>query len=114
MILEPQNLFGNIPCEVPQEMCQTLLNATACRIQRIVSQGHCSPTDFWYDQLESEWVLVLQGEAVLQFRDAASKVTMKAGDFVNIPAHRLHRVDWTHPETPTIWLAIFYRDEQSP
>ena len=35
-------------------------------------------------------------------------VEMKAGDFINIPAHQRHRVEWTTPDEPTIWLAVFY------
>ena len=35
---------------------------------------------------------------------------LKPGDFVNIPAHRRHRVEWTTPNEPTIWLAIFYAE----
>jgi cupin 2 domain-containing protein len=33
---------------------------------------------------------------------------MKPGDHLNIPAQRRHRVEWTTPEEPTIWLAVFY------
>ena len=25
-----------------------------------------------------------------------------------IPAHRRHRVEWTDPEAPTVWLALHY------
>ena len=35
-------------------------------------------------------------------------VIMKTGDYINIPAHRKHRVEWTDPEEDTIWLAIHY------
>ena len=35
---------------------------------------------------------------------------MKPGDFVNIPAHNKHRVEWTAPDEPTIWLAVHYGD----
>jgi cupin 2 domain-containing protein len=27
---------------------------------------------------------------------------------VNIPAHLRHRVEWTTPVEPTVWLAIHY------
>ena len=37
-------------------------------------------------------------------------VEMKPGDFVNIPAHKKHRVEWTTPDEPTIWLAVFYEE----
>ena len=37
-------------------------------------------------------------------------IIMKPGDYVHIPAHRRHRVAWTDPSQPTIWLALHYRD----
>jgi cupin 2 domain-containing protein len=51
--------------------------------------------------------MVLRGEAVLAFEDAAS-VSLKAGDYVNIPARTRHRVEWTAPDIETVWLAIHY------
>ena len=36
-------------------------------------------------------------------------VEMRAGDYLNIPARRRHRVEWTAPDGPTVWLAVFYR-----
>jgi cupin 2 domain-containing protein len=33
---------------------------------------------------------------------------MKVGDWINIPAHQRHRVEWTSPDEPTVWLAVFY------
>ena len=35
----------------------------------------------------------------------------KPGDFMNIPAHTKHRVEWTTPDEPTIWLAVHYGDK---
>ena len=37
-----------------------------------------------------------------------SKCELAAGDYVNIPAHTRHKVDWTDPRQTTIWLAVFY------
>jgi cupin 2 domain-containing protein len=73
-----------------------------------VSTGQASPPGFWYDQPHSEWVAVLRGEARLAFEDSAEPVVLKTGDFVDIAAHRRHRVEWTDPDVPTIWLAIHY------
>jgi hypothetical protein len=42
----------------------------------------------------------------LRFEDET--VEMGLGNFVNIPAHKEHCVEWTTDE-PTIWLAVFYR-----
>ncbi|MFO0975446.1 MAG: cupin domain-containing protein [Planctomycetaceae bacterium] len=100
------NIFDDIPHNMPAEVVQTLLLADDVRIERIVSHGHASPADFWYDQSQDEWVIVLTGAARLQFEDGG--VEMKVGDFIHIPAFRKHRVDWTTPDEPTIWLAVFY------
>jgi cupin 2 domain-containing protein len=35
-------------------------------------------------------------------------IEMKPGDFVNVAAHKKHRIDWTTPDEPTIWLAVYY------
>lgn len=102
------NLFSDVPANLPEEILTKLLEAANVRIERIVSHGHVSPEGFWYDQDEHEWVTVLQGAAKLRFED--STLELKPGDSVNIPAHRRHRVEWTTPEEPTIWLAVFYRD----
>lgn len=84
----------------------TLLESPGVRIEQIVSQGHSSPEGFWYDQEQSEWVAVLTGAARLKFEDRT--VEMNPGDFVNIPAHTRHRVEWTTPHEPTVWLAVHY------
>jgi cupin 2 domain-containing protein len=101
------NLFADLPRQVPDELITTLIDAADVRIERIVSHGHVSPEGFWYDQDQHEWVVVLKGVARLRFEDET--VEMGAGDFVNIPAHRKHWVEWTTPEEPTVWLAVFYR-----
>ena len=100
------NLFAHIPESLREELTETLVNTSSVRIERIVSHGQASPKEFWYDQLEHEWVIVLQGAARLQFEDEL--VELKPGDFVNIPARRKHRVEWTTPDEFTVWLAVFY------
>lgn len=102
------NIFDDIPSHMPKEVVQTLLHADDVRIERIISHGHASPAEFWYDQGQSEWVIVLKGAARLQFEDGM--VEMKVGDFINIPAHKRHRVEWTSSDEPTVWLAVFYGD----
>lgn len=100
------NLLSKIPTDLPAEMMTTLLESDSVCIERIVSRGQASPEGFWYDQDQHEWVLVMQGAAKLRFEDGV--LDMQAGDFLNIPAHIKHRVDWTTPDEPTIWLAVFY------
>ena len=101
------NLFHDIPSPLPEELLTTLLSTGPVRIERIVSHGHASPEGFWYDQDQSEWVVVLKGAARLRFEDESSPHELRSGDFIHIPAHRRHRVEWTTPDEPTIWLAVF-------
>ena len=103
------NIFADIPGSLPDELVQTLLTAANFRVERIVSRGHSSPAGFWYDQHESEWVLLVSGAARIDM-EGQQPVTLGPGDFLNIPAHQRHRVDRTDPTQPTIWLAIHYRD----
>ena len=100
------NIFDGVPQHPPQEVVQALIRAGDVRIERIISHGHASAADFWYDQAQAEWVIVLKGAARLQFEDGM--VEMKPGDFINIPAHRKHRVEWTTPDEPTVWLGVRY------
>jgi cupin 2 domain-containing protein len=102
------NLFADLPQHLPNELFTTLLTDSRVRIERIVSLGHASPPGFWYDQDQCEWVVVLRGAARIQFEGDESLVEMKAGDFVTIAAHRRHRVEWTTPDEPTIWLAVHF------
>lgn len=104
------NLLSQIPATLPDELITTLLEADNIRIERIVSHGQTSPENFWYDQDQDEWVMLVKGAARLQFQNEA--IEMTAGDFVNIPAHRRHRVEWTDPDQLTIWLAVFYEQAQ--
>jgi len=105
----PDNLFANLPSQLPEELVTVLVENQHVRIERIVSMGHGSPDGFWYDQSEHEWVIVLKGEAKLAF-DNGDSLQMKTGDHLLVPAHRRHRVEWTTPDEVTIWLAVFYRD----
>jgi cupin 2 domain-containing protein len=102
------NIFDDLPQNLPNELVQTLIRAADVRIERIISHGHASPADFWYDQPQHEWVIVLKGAARLQFED--KMVEMKPGDYINIPAYKKHRVDWTTPDEPTVWLGVRYED----
>ena len=102
------SVFANVPKHLPDELITTLLAAPGVRIERIVSHGHASPQDFWYDQDQDEWVMVLKGAAKLRFAGDETLVVMKPGDWLNIPAHKKHRVEWTSPDEPTIWLAVHY------
>jgi cupin 2 domain-containing protein len=105
-----QNLLTNLPTSLPEEFVETLADSPHVRIERIISHGHASPEGFWCDQDQHEWVCVLKGAARLRFEDRT--IEMNPGDFINIPAHKKHRVEWTTPNEPTIWLAVYYGDAE--
>ena len=102
------NLFSNNPSSLTKELIETILSKPNVRIERIVSHGHSSPEGFWYDQAQHEFVVLLQGAARLRFEDR--EIEMQPGSFIDIPAHQRHRVEWTSPDEPTIWLAVHYGD----
>jgi cupin 2 domain-containing protein len=103
------NLLRDIPDARAGEITEAVVGAPGVRIERIVSLGQASPSGFWYDQAETEWVLLLAGAALLRFADEPEARLIGPGDCVEIAAHRRHRVDWTDPAQPTVWLAVFYR-----
>jgi cupin 2 domain-containing protein len=103
---DQQNLFKNIPNSIPNEIFEKIISTPSIKIERIISNGQKSAPNFWYDQEQSEWILVLQGEARLQFEDKT--ISLASGDYINIEPHQKHRIDWTTAQEETIWLAIFY------
>jgi cupin 2 domain-containing protein len=109
-VTPPANLLRDLPDAQAAETIDAIVTMPALRIERIVSQGQASPPGFWYDQPEGEWVLLLAGAARLRFADEDADRVLGPGDWVHIAAHRHHRVEWTDPATPTLWLAVFYGD----
>ena len=101
------NLFEAMPAEISAEIFQVLLQTHNFRLERIVSRGQATPQGKWYDQDTHEWVVLLSGSACLRF-EAEPDLVLHPGDYLLIPAHRRHRVEWTDPTQPTVWLALHY------
>ena len=108
MPLPVENLYEHIPANVPKELFQILAEKNGVRIERIVSDGHATPPDQWYDQGWDEWVLLISGEATLLFDDSAAPLVLKPGDYVMSPAGHRHRVEQTDPLHKTVWLAVHF------
>jgi cupin 2 domain-containing protein len=103
------NLFADLPAgPLPDEMFTRLLERPGLRIERIVSTGQASPDNFWYDQPDTEWVLLLRGSAALRFADEPAARILSPGDHIEIAPHRRHRVDSTSPTETTVWLAVHF------
>ena len=107
MSLRLQNIFTDLPDARRPEDFLTLLENAAVKIERIVSNSHSTPTGFWYDQDEIEWVIVMCGTALLEF-EGGKVIEMKEGDYLTIPRRVKHRVARTGAET--VWLAVHVRD----
>ncbi len=103
------NLYDGLP-EAPtaEEAMSTLLATANFRLMRIVSTGQVTPDGEWYDQHDAEWVMVVTGCARLLIEGEAAARILSAGDYVLIPAHVRHRVQWTDPNRPTVWLALHF------
>ena len=102
------NLFSKIPRSLPKEVFEDLLKSGAFRLERIISYGHKTAPSEWYNQEKNEWVVLLSGGAGLRFEGESKIRVLHPGDWVNIPAHKRHRVEWTLPRRRTIWLALHY------
>ncbi len=103
----PKNIFKEIPEHITEELFEDIVKSEHVKIERIISDGHTSVKSGWYDSAQNEWVIVLQGEAVLSFENGAD-VELKCGDYYNIPAHKRHKVSHTSTTQKTIWLAVYY------
>ena len=104
------NLFSEIPNGLRDEIFETLLKTDCLTLERIVSSGQATPPGEWYDQETHEWVILLKGRAGLLFEGEEEIRILQPGDYVRIPAHRRHRVEWTEAGQTTVWLALHYRE----
>jgi cupin 2 domain-containing protein len=101
------NLFEGVPAALAGEWTERIAASDNVRVERIVSRRYASPPGFWYDQSESEWVMVVKGRAGLRFADG-NVVELGPGDHLTIEPHARHRVDWTSQDEDTIWVAVFF------
>lgn len=92
-----KNIFNTRTAKIKKEIFEELLTTKSFTVERIISQGHSSAKEFWYDQDTNEFVLILQGSAKLRFENGKI-LNMKKGDYILIPSHIKHRVDWTDPK----------------
>jgi cupin 2 domain-containing protein len=104
----PGNLLLPPPGTPGVETCATLLGNPAFTLEHIVSRSAASPAGFWYDQERAEWVLLLRGEASIQFKSGKT-VRLAAGEPLVIPARCRHRVEHTSPDA--VWLALHYQEK---
>ena len=98
------NLLSNLPKNLPEELTTVLQEGNGVRIERIASTGHRSPDGFWYDQPENEW-----GFGPSRCRPNRLR-RPGGGSEIGSTAQQRHRVKWTSPKEPTVWVALVCGD----
>lgn len=104
-----KNIFERLPADTSEEIFEELVKEDNLKLERIISTGQVTPPGQWYDQDMDEWVLLLSGKAKLLIKGELNPRTLKPGDYIHLPAHCCHRVEWTDPENITIWLALHFK-----
>lgn len=104
--MNPRNIYS-LPEHIREddEVFERLAEGKYITIERIVSAGHATPENEWYDQDRDEWVVLVRGDALIRFADM-NEVHLKEGDYIFIPAHRKHRVIFTSTHPACMWLAV--------
>ena len=92
------------PLPLNEEVTTILTENEHIRIERIISTGQVSD---WYDQDETEFVILLEGNAVIEYKNGKS-IDISKGDTLLIKPHEQHRVSYTSSDSPCIWLCVFY------
>lgn len=94
-----------------QEEIETLVetgsveNGKGMRLERILSFYAKTPEGVWYDQNWEEWVMVIRGNATLEF-DNGKEIDIYQGNYLTIHAHERHRVSRTSADC--VWLALHF------
>ncbi len=104
--MEKYNVFEELPVNKNEELFFEIFKNEKIKIEKIVSNGQTSPDNFWYEQKENEFVLVLEGFAIIEFEDF--EIELKKGDCLNIKAMQKHRVKFTSLNETTVWFAVLY------
>ncbi len=106
--LAVHNFYTHSDAYTQAEVFEQLLAGKDFRLQRIISGGQSTPEGEWYDQDDHEWVLLLSGHARLRFEASDEVRELYPGDYIHIPAHCRHRVEYTALDAPSVWLAVQY------
>ncbi len=105
------NIYSHIPEELHDELFEEIAQGGAFTLERIISKGHTTPEGKWCDQEKDEWVVLLKGSAGILIEGEEQAVSLNPGDYMYLPAHQRHRVEWTQSDTETIWIALHYQSK---
>jgi cupin 2 domain-containing protein len=99
-------LTGIVPGQDKEQIDKLVDGHPKVRVERIVSTGQSTPPGYWHNPGTDEFVVLLAGAARVRFELGDITYELKPGDWVEIPAHTRHRVEWTQHHPPTVWLAV--------
>lgn len=102
------NIFSDLPNSSEEELFEVLAQNDSFKMERIISNGQATPEGEWYDQDKDEWVILLSGSAGLKIEGEPNILILNPGDYLLLPAHKRHRVEWTDPDKTSIWLALHF------
>jgi cupin 2 domain-containing protein len=94
------NLFANSSPPLEGERFETLLAHKNIVVERIQSSSRIASSE--YVQSQDEWVVLLQGEAILEV--AGKKIELKSGDYLFLPSKTPHTL--LSVSEGALWLAI--------
>ena len=104
--MKARNLFTAAAPPATGERFETLLSHKNLVIERIVSSKEIASQE--YVQPQDEWVVLMQGEAVLQV--AGEPVNLQAGDYLFLPAGVPHSVECV--SQGAVWLAVHLHQDR--
>jgi len=98
------NIFDLPEFPLTEELTTVLAETNNIRIERIISAGQVSG---WYDQAETEFVALLEGNAIIEF-EKGKIIVLSKGDTILIKPHERHKINYTSVDPPCVWLCVFY------
>lgn len=106
------NMIGNLfeldfDPQSGAEQRATVGSQVGLSITRAVSVGYTTPPGIWYGGCdEGVMVMILSGEAGVLVTGEHMPHILADGDYLLVPGHKGYRIEWTHPSSPTVWLAV--------
>jgi cupin 2 domain-containing protein len=107
-----------IPCNIMmklsepgdgEEIFEIIEETESFLIERIISNNAASPAEGWYEQDHDEWVMILQGSAVIEM--SGSTFELFRGDSLLIRASEKHRVIYTSSLPLCVWIAVHQKNK---
>ena len=91
---------------------ETLFENTDIKIDRVTAQGQITPPGEFPNEPSYEFIHLLKGHLVLEYKGQGDKVSLKAGDYAIKTPDQKTRADFTPIDEQTVWLKVSYKGER--